>query len=70
MTKVLTINGEEVLEVKPTGRAVSVTDDDSEGWEDLLPKEVELSLHFGDKAYSVIMNRAEYWRMVRDGVAQ
>ena len=68
MTKVLTINGEEVLEVKPTKQAVSVTDDDSEGWKDFLPKEVELSLCFGDKAYSVTMSRAEYWRMVRDGV--
>ena len=68
MAKVLTVNGEEVARIKPTGQAVSVTDDDSEGWKDLLPQEIEMSLHFGDKEYTVTMSRSEYYRMVDDGV--
>ena len=68
MSVVFTAAGKEVAKVQRTGQPVSVTDDDSNGWEDLLSQELELSLHFGDKEYTVTMSRSEYWRMVNDGV--
>lgn len=68
MSVVFTVDGKEVARIRRTGQPVDVTNDDSKGWEELLPQDLELSLHFGDKAYTVTMSRSEYQRMVDDGV--
>ena len=68
MRFVFTVDGKEVATVRRTEQAADITDDDSKGWEDLLPQDVELSLHCGGKEYTVTMSRSEYQRMIDDGV--
>ena len=68
VTKVLTINGDEVLTLDDLGQSVDVTCDDSDGLECLLPKDLDMTLHFGDKVYTVSITKEEYQRMVDDGV--
>ena len=72
MTKKITVtlDGEEVLKRDLTDGPVDITDDDSQGFESLERMPVEMILQFGEKSYTVHMDRHEYHRMVDDGVAK
>ena len=66
----VSIDGEEVFKRDLTDGPVDITDDDSQGFESLERMPIEMTLHFGEKSYTVHMDRHEYHRMVDDGVAK
>lgn len=46
----------------------TITDDDSEGWKALLPKEYAVEWHVGGNVYMGTISREEFQRMIADGV--
>ena len=65
--RILSIDGEEVARfpIRET-KTVNIVDDDGDFFKKLPGAEMEL--HIGNKSYVATISRAEYQRMIDDGV--
>ena len=67
--RILSIDGKEVARfpVRET-KKVNIVDDDGDFFKKLPGAELEI--HIGDKSYVATISRAEYQRMIDDGVVK